>query len=129
MPKRYQIYEVTKVKRLKVKFNLSLPIPQEIAKYMADNGVLNRDELARLQNQIKIRINEAESSIWQRLASLIYYRVKDHIKISPQTLYMLMSNFDKIRPYMPNEFWMKVVDIIDKIGEHLYGKERAKSGR
>jgi len=126
MPNKYQIYEVTKVKRLKVKFNLSLPTPEEIAKYMADNGVLNRDELARLQNQIKIRINEAESSVWQRLASLLYYRVKDQIKISPQMLYKLMANFDKIKPFMPNEFWMKVVDVIDKIGEHLYANSKEK---
>jgi len=126
MPNKYQIYEVTKVKRLKVKFNLSLPTPEEIAKYMADNGVLNRDELARLQNQIKIRMNEAESSLWQRLAALLYYRVKDQLKISPQTLYKLMANFDKIKRFMPNEFWMKVVDVIDKIGEHLYADSKAK---
>lgn len=127
MPNKYQIYEVTNVERQKVKFPASLPSPEEIAKYMEDNGVLNRDELLRLQNQIKLRMLDAESAWYEVLISQLYYLIKDQIKITPETLYKLMANFDKIKKFMPNEFWEKVVDVIDKIGEHLYETERAKS--
>lgn len=126
MPK-YRLYEVTKVKRLEAKFPVSLPSPEEIAKHMTDQGILNRDELARLRAEIDKKSKEAESSFIGKLSSLIYYWVKDQIKISPETLYRIMSNFDKIKDFMPNDFWKGTVEVIDKIGEHLYDKERAKS--
>jgi hypothetical protein len=116
----YQIYHPKTVKRLKIKFSLSLPTPEDIAIYMQANGVLNRTELEKLQAQIVDRIKKAESGPVQKIVNQLYYLVKDRIKISPRTLYRLMANFDKFEKFMPNEFWMKVVTIIDKIGEHLY---------
>ena len=119
MPK-YQIYEPKTVRRLKAKFSLSLPSPDGIATYMRANGHLDKEELNRLRAQIAERIKNAESSPLQAIVNKLYYMVKDQIKISPRTLYRLMSNFDKIKKFMPNEFWVKVIDVIDKIGEHLY---------
>jgi len=123
MPK-YQIYEPKTVRRLKAKFSLSLPSPDGIATYMRANGHLDKEELDRLRAQIADRIKNAESSPLQAIVNKLYYMVKDQIKISPRTLYRLMSNFDKIKKFMPNEFWVKVIDVIDKIGEHLYATSK-----
>jgi len=123
MPK-YQIYEPKTVRRLKAKFSLSLPSPDGIATYMRANGHLDKEELNRLRAQIAERIKNAESSPLQAIVNKLYYMVKDQIKISPRTLYRLMSNFDKIKKFMPNEFWVKVIDVIDKIGEHLYATSK-----
>ena len=121
---KYQIYYPKTVKRLKVNFGLSLPAPDDIATYMRANGHLDKEELNRLRAQIAERIKNAESSPLQAIVNKLYYMVKDQIKISPRTLYRLMSNFDKFKKFMPNEFWVKVIDVIDKIGEHLYATSK-----
>ena len=127
----YEIYsvrypDVKKIKRLKPK--LSLASPEDIARQAVYQGVMNRGELERLRAEIDKYTSEAESGIVGKIVSKIYYWMKDHKKISPETLYKIMANFDKIKGYMPNDFWRGVVDVIDKIGEYMDEKGKKSRG-
>jgi hypothetical protein len=116
------------IERKRVFFKSTLPSPKELQDYMDRIGVLNLEQLRILQDKITKRIKEAESSLFSRIMSSLWYYVKGQIKIDVVTLYWLMSNFDKVAGYMPNEFWKKVVLAIDKIGENLLAKEK-ESGK
>jgi len=118
--------DLSTIKSKRAFFKSALPTPEDLKKYMRNNGVLNFDELKIFQDKVANRIKEAESSWLKKILSTIYYYAKGQVRIDLETLYWLMANFDQIASFMPNEFWKKVIMSIDKIGENLLAMEKEK---
>ncbi len=104
----------------------ALPTEESIRKYMRINGVLSLEDLKVLQEKIDKRIKEDESGWFMQIMQTLWYQARGYLKIDLETLYWLMSNFDKVADYMPNEFWKSVLLAIDKVGEHLLANIKEK---
>ena len=112
--------------RLLAKYQSRLPTDIEIAKYMADNDIPSYDEFMSIRDSMDKFINESESSFATKILSSIWFYVKSKLVFSSEDIYFIMSNFDRLKEYMPTEFWKSVVVYIDKAGEYLLEKEKAK---
>ena len=121
MDPKFQIVDIDldSIKRQRAWFSQALPTVEEIHAYMVENGILDIEQLRILQEKINQRLREAESSPFQVFMSKVWYFVKGQIKLDVESLYKILSNFDKIADFMPNSFWREVVNYIDKIGEYL----------
>lgn len=103
----------------------TLPTPESTALYIKEHAKpMTYGDLIDLKAKVDEITRIDESGLAAKLASQVLYWAKDRIKISPKTLYMIMSNFDKLAPYMPNEFWKGVAEIVDKVGEELLKWEK-----
>lgn len=112
--------------RLKARFDRKFPTDIEIRQWMFSHGILSYDEVSILRTKIDNYIRENESSLISKIFSYLWYYIKPKLVFSTEDVYWALSNFDKLKDYMPTEFWKSVVVYIDKIGEYLLAKERSK---
>lgn len=112
--------------RLEARFDRKFPTDAEIKRWMLSHGVLSYDEISKLRADIDKYIRENESSLVSKIFSSLWYYIKSKLVFSNEDIYWALSNFDKLKDYMPTDFWKSVVVYIDKIGEYLLAKERSK---
>ena len=92
----------------------------EWARYFRNNGISTRAQLSEMQDKIKSRIANQESTWWQKLIGLFYYRFilpKSKELLTPKNLLKVLSKLDQLLPYMPSDFWRSVLKALDKGAE------------
>ena len=98
---------------------------EEWSRYFRSNGIMTRTQLAEMQAKIKSRIANQESTWWQKLMGQLWYRFvlpKTKDLLTPRNLLKILSQLDKLLPYMPSDFWKSVLKALDKAAEFAYDR-------
>ena len=85
--------------------------------------------LIQIRQELVDRVEKKADINWINyfVGTLIWHKLKKHIKLDLVTLYFILAHFDVLKPFMPNETAVQVIQLIDKIGEALYKKKEEEN--
>ena len=96
---------------------------QDWLKYFRNNGISTQAQVDELSEKIANRIANDESSWFNKLMGLVYYKFilpKSQELLTPKNLLKVLSKLDHLLPYMPSDFWKSVLKALDKAAEYAY---------
>ena len=94
---------------------------EQWAEYFRNNGIATQAQVIAMQDKIKSRIANQESSWWQKLMGRLWYQFvlpKSKELLTPKNLLKVLSQLDQLLPYMPSDFWKSVLKALDKVAEY-----------
>ena len=94
---------------------------EEWAAYFRSHGIATQAQVIAMQDKIKSRIANNDSSWWQKLLGQIWYQFvlpKSKELLTPKNLLKVLSQLDQLLPYMPSDFWKSVLKALDKVAEY-----------
>jgi hypothetical protein len=95
---------------------------KSLSNYLEKTHRLNLDELRSAAEKLKA-VKFEESNLWQKLLSLFWYGfARKELQLTPKKLMYILSNLDKLLPFIPNEVAQKIIIILDQAAEAIYKK-------
>ena len=119
----YSNPELYNMMTAKMKRDYNVMTRDEWLRYFRNNGISTQAQVDEMSEKIANRIANDESSWFQKLMSLVYYKFilpKSQELLTPKNLLKVLSKLDHLLPYMPSDFWKSVLKALDKAAEYAY---------
>jgi len=107
----------------KIKRSYFVMTQAEWLRYFRANGIMSQAQVDLMRKKIDLRIANQESSFFQKIVGLVYYKFilpKSKDLLTPKNLLKVLSKIDHLLPYMPNDFWRSVLKALDTAAEYAY---------
>ena len=86
--------------------------------YLKKHGILTREQLTDSMNKMIEASKNRESSFLQKVGSWIWFTIKP--ELTPKRLAYILSNTDKVLPFVNNKALRDILEVVDKLAGYIY---------
>ena len=124
MPDYIPVYaDPEEYKRMEFRIPDFIYLEPIVDSYLKRLNLATRKEYDIWRENLEERFKQAESGFLKRLFGQIYFNIiipKAQEYLTPKKLVWVLTQLDKILPWMPNETFKTVVKTIDSVAEYIY---------